>query len=106
MIDLKIDEDLTVKKLIEFIDSQLAIRGYTRALIGLSGGLDSTVLACITSKAIPKSNIFGLILPYGTQSLSAILDAKEVAREFGIQSIEHDITPMIDSYFAQLTEVD
>jgi len=106
LIDLKIDEELTVKKLIEFIDSQLAIRGYTRAIIGLSGGLDSTVLACITSKAIPKPNIYALILPYGTQSLSAILDAKEVTREFGIQSIEHDITPMIDSYFAQFAEVD
>ena len=106
LIDLKIDEELNVKKLIEFIDSQLAIRGYTRAIIGLSGGLDSTVLACITSKAIPKPNIYALILPYGTQSLSAILDAKEVTREFGIQSIEHDITPMIDSYFAQFAEVD
>ena len=106
MIDLKIDEDIAVRKLIEFIDSQLAIRGHTRAIIGLSGGLDSTVLTYITSRAIPKSNIYAMILPYGTQSLSAVLDAKEVVRELGIQSIEHDITPMIDSYFGQFAEVD
>jgi NAD+ synthase len=105
-IDLKIDEDLAVRKLIEFIDSQLAIRGYTRAIIGLSGGLDSTVLAYITSRAIPESNIYTIVLPYGTQSLSAVLDAKEVVRELGIQSIEHDIKPMIDSYFGQFAEVD
>ncbi|MCL5986530.1 MAG: NAD+ synthase [Actinobacteria bacterium] len=106
MNDLKIDEELTVRKLIEFIDSQLAIRGYTKAIIGLSGGLDSTVLAYITARAILKSNIYALILPYGTQSLPAVLDAKEVVRELGIQPIEHDITPMIDSYFAQFAEVD
>ena len=106
MTDLKIDEEIVVKKLIEFIDSQLAIRGFTKAILGLSGGLDSTVLAYITSRAIPKSNIYGIILPYGTQSLSAVLDAKEVVRDLGIQSIEHDIKPMIDSYFNNFTEVD
>jgi NAD+ synthetase len=71
--------------------------GIKRAVLGLSGGLDSTVCAVILAEAIGKENVFGVSMPSyitGSQSKS---DAEQLANNLGINFAEAPIRPMIDT---------
>lgn len=96
---MKINAAFVEKILTKFIKEELAKFGYSKGILGLSGGLDSSVCACLASKALGPDNVISLIMPYGKTFGEDIDDAKEVARSLGIAYRIIDIAPMVDSYF-------
>jgi len=101
MSGLYIDEKSVKNRLIRFIYTQLSKRGFKRAVLGLSGGIDSALVAYLCREALGPKNVFAMILPYKTTAKKDIDDAHELAGILNINAAEIDITPMIDSYFSQ-----
>jgi NAD+ synthase len=96
---MKINGAFVQKTLTKFIREELNKFGFKRGILGLSGGLDSTIIAYLTTLALGAGNVTALILPYGTAFDRDVEDAKEIASILGIKIIFIDITPMVDAYY-------
>lgn len=97
---MKINCRFVERILTTFIREELAKFGYKKGVLGLSGGLDSSVCAFLASKAIGPRNVMALIMPYKDTFSDDVKDAKNVVRLLDIQSKMIDISPMVDAYFA------
>ncbi|MGC9337506.1 MAG: NAD+ synthase [Candidatus Cloacimonadia bacterium] len=100
----KIDIKKQKERIVEFIRSYTHDAGFKKGIIGLSGGLDSSVSAYLSTEALGKENVIGAILPYKTTSITCIRDAELVIQRLGIKSYTRDISPIVDSYFATYEE--
>lgn len=69
--------------------------GYKKALIGLSGGIDSAVVACLAADALGKENVRALLMPSPFSSDDSVEDAKELAERLGI---EYNVIPISEIY--------
>lgn len=103
---LKIDPDLVRKILVGFIRDELHKVGYTRAVINVSGGIDSSVSCFLTAEALGPENVLALRLPYRTSSRDSLDDAQMVIDQLGVHSDTVDITPMVDPLFARFPDMD
>jgi NAD+ synthase len=71
-------------------------------VVGLSGGLDSSVVAYLCVKALGSERVKGVLLPeIGVTDAEDLADARLIARELGIETTEHDISPLIDVFVSQ-----
>jgi NAD+ synthase (glutamine-hydrolysing) len=96
---LELDLDLVEKVLIEFIREEVVRRrGFERVVIGVSGGVDSSVAAYLAAKALGAENVYGFRLPYATSSGESLEHARLVAEAIGIHERTLEITPMVDGY--------
>lgn len=100
------DPDKAKKKLVRFIRSEFKKRGFKKAVFGLSGGVDSSLVAFLLKKALGARNVVAIFLPYKTTDKASLRDFKKVVRVLGIRSRIIPITPMVDSYFRKLPEGD
>jgi len=103
---LDIDAPSVREKLVQFIRDQMTSVEFEHGIIGLSGGLDSTVSAYLTTEALTPANVIGLILPYRSANAEDQEHAELVVTRLGIKSQVIDITPQIDAYFARFPEAD
>jgi len=99
---MKIDCAFVEKILCAFIREELGKAGFKKALLGLSGGLDSAVCAALAARALGSKNVLGLILPYGKSFSQDIRDAQALARRLKIRCRVLDISPMVDAYFRMM----
>jgi NAD+ synthase len=79
-----------------FIKSTFKAKHHTRAVIGVSGGLDSAVCTALLVEALGARNVFGILLPYQEQLDSA--DAEQVCKKFKINSIRLPITEQVNAF--------
>ncbi len=70
---------------------------FKKAIIGISGGIDSAVVACIAVKALGAENVIGLSLPSKISSEHSKIDAQELARNLGIHLITLSIQDIVDN---------
>ncbi|HEX5438850.1 MAG TPA: NAD+ synthase [Gemmatimonadaceae bacterium] len=103
---LAIDGELTDAWLTHFVRQELAHRGYTRGIVALSGGVDSSVTAYLAARAIGAENVIGVRLPYRTSSAESIEHAQLVIDALGITARTLDISPAVDGYLAQEPDAD
>jgi NAD+ synthase len=103
-IDLNLDYEITIGLLTTFLRDELAKPGYSRLILGLSGGLDSAVVAYLSAKAIGKENVVAVIMPYKSSNPENIKDAHEIADTLGLKKYLVDITPQIDTYFGKFPD--
>jgi NAD+ synthase (glutamine-hydrolysing) len=103
---LAIDAPLVERWLTQFIRDEFARRGFTRAIVGLSGGVDSAVAAYLASRALGAENVIGVRMPYRTSSPDSLADAERVIEALGITPRTVDITGAVDGYLAQEPETD
>ncbi len=96
---MKINCELVEKTLVEFLRDEITKFGFKKGILGLSGGLDSTVAAFLAAKALGKNNLIALILPYKTSNKKNIDDALEIAEILGVKHYKVDISPQIEAYF-------
>jgi NAD+ synthase len=106
MVNLAIDVHKTKKQLVNFIRREIYARGFKRAILGLSGGLDSSVVAYLSSLALGKKNIWAIKLPYKRSHRQSFEHAQLVINNLGINTLEVEITPMIDAYFKKFPQAD
>lgn len=92
--------------LADFIAGETRKTGHSRVVVGLSGGLDSAVAACLASRALGPENVICALLPYRTSSAESLIDARKVISKIGAQSVQIEITPMVDAYFSRFPEAD
>lgn len=87
------------EKVITFIRSYCQDSGFSKGIIGLSGGVDSSLVAYLAVEALGKENVIGVMMPYKTSRDDSLEDGKLVAETLGIKYYVRDITPMVDAYF-------
>ena len=102
--ELRIDTDVARRVIAGFIRGQLRQAGFERAVLGLSGGIDSALVAFLVAEAIGAEQLLCLMLPYRTSSPASRADAEEVVARLGCASRLVDISPIVDGYFG--TEAD
>lgn len=96
MVDLTINTDVAREILTGFIRSEVTRVGYSRAVINLSGGLDSALSLVLAVEALGADNIFALRLPYRTSSPDSLEHAQLLIDQFQIPSETVDISDMAD----------
>ena len=90
-----------VHRIEQFIATELQKAKLEKVVLGLSGGVDSSVVAALCCEAIGKENVCGFILPYKTSSTDSLGDAKSLANILGIKTKTIGISPMVDAYFGK-----
>jgi len=98
---MKISAPFVEKVLCAFIREEFHKFGFSKGIVGLSGGLDSSVCAALAAKALGKKNVLGMILPYRDTFGKDVEDARALARKLGIRTRLLDISPMVDAYFSR-----
>src|SRR5437899_11453022 len=76
-------------------------RGFTKGIVGLSGGVDSSLTAFLAVEALGKGNVIGVRMPYRTSSPESLEHAQLVIDRLGIEALTVDISAAVDGYLAQ-----
>lgn len=103
-IDLTINPDVVRTILTGFIRTELTRVGYTRAVIGLSGGLDSAISCFLAAEALGPENVLAVRMPYKTSSFDSLDHAQLVIDYLGVQSMTFEITDMVEPLFTRFPE--
>ncbi len=102
---LQIDADLARRWLVSFLkDEVVRRRGFTKGIVGLSGGVDSSLTAFLAVEALGKENVIGVRMPYRTSSPESLDHALLVIQTLGIESVTIDITAAVDGYLSQVEQ--
>lgn len=91
---LQINPDLATRILTGFIRDSIAKAGMSRAVIGLSGGIDSALSAYLAAAALGAENVLALRMPYKTSAASSMNDAQAVIEDLGLPHLTLAITDM------------
>jgi NAD+ synthase len=98
---MKINPAFVDKLLTRFIHDELHKFHYKKGILGLSGGLDSTVCAYLAVRALGAKNVIGLIMPYKDTFARDVKDAETIAGQLHIEYMLVDISSMVDVYFKE-----
>jgi NAD+ synthase len=93
---LSINTDVAKRMLVGFIADEIAKTGMKRAIIGLSGGIDSALSAYLSAEALGAENVLAVRMPYRTSSADSLSDADLVIEALGLASLTVPITEMAD----------
>jgi NAD+ synthetase len=94
-----INPEVATRWLVAFLQDELIERrGITRAVIGLSGGVDSAVTAYLCARALGPQNVHAIRMPYKTSSPASLADAQLVIDALGIHARTIEITGAVDGY--------
>jgi NAD+ synthase len=97
--ELAIDTGVARRVIAEFIRGQLRQAGFEKAVLGLSGGIDSALVAFLAAEAIGPERLLCVMMPYRTSSPASRADAESVVAALGCASELVEITAMVDGYF-------
>ncbi len=103
---LKINPQLVSRILENFLREESEKAGFTRVVLGLSGGIDSAVVAYLCARAFSPENVTALIMPYRTSNPENMQHAEMIANTLGINSQTRDISVMVDAFFADDPKAD
>jgi NAD+ synthase len=99
--ELAIDTDVARRVTVGFIRNQLRPGGFSWGLLGLSGGIDSALVAFLAAEAIGPENLLCVMMPYRTSSSASVDDARLVIDKLGCRSETVEISAMVDGYFGR-----
>jgi NAD+ synthase (glutamine-hydrolysing) len=101
---LDIDGELVERWLVEFLREELDRRGFGKAIVGLSGGVDSAVTTFLAARALGPENVIALRLPYRSSSRESLDHARLVVEALGCVERTIDISAAVDGYLAEEPE--
>jgi len=102
---LDINTDLARKILVLFLRDAVTKVGFKKAVLGLSGGIDSALSAYLVAEALGPENVLAVRMPYKSSSQSSLDDAQAVIDALGIQSDTIEITAMADPLIARFPDM-
>ena len=103
---LTINTDLARKILVDFLQAEIQRSGFTRAVIGVSGGVDSSLSCLLAAQALGPDNVLALRMPYKTSSSESMDHAGEIIAMTGVQEKTISITQMVDALNEFIPETD
>jgi len=96
---LRIDAELARRWLVSFLkDEVVTRRGFKKGIVGLSGGVDSSLTAFLAAEALGRENVIGVRMPYRTSQRESLEHAQLVIDKLGIQAVTVDISDAVDAY--------
>jgi NAD+ synthase len=104
-IDLTINTDVARQILTGFIKSEVTRVGYSRAVIGLSGGLDSALACVLAVEALGRENVLAVRMPYKSSSPDSLEHAELLIEQLEIPSKTIEITDMVEPLFAREPDI-
>jgi len=102
----QIDPARAIEVIVAFVREQMAQAGFSRLVIGLSGGVDSGAVAFLAARAIGADNLLAVRMPYRTSSEASETDAMRVVDALGCRTELVDITPMVEPMLALIDDDD
>jgi NAD+ synthetase len=100
---LPIDPELARRWLVHFLkDEVVRRRGFEKVVIGLSGGVDSSLVAYLAVEALGRDNVLGVRMPYRTSSAESLAHAQLVIDGLGIRGLTVDISAAVDGLVAAI----
>lgn len=106
MYDLTINTDLARTILTGFLKTEITRTGFTHAVLGLSGGIDSALACVLAAEALGPENVLAVRMPYKSSSRDSLEDAQRVIDATGVQSMTVEITDMVDPLIAKFPDMD
>ena len=104
-IDLTINSEVVQQILVGFIRSEISRAGFTRAVVNLSGGLDSSLSCYLAAEAMGAENVLALRLPYKSSAPESLEHAQMVIEALGVQSLTIPITDMADALIQRFPDM-
>lgn len=107
MLDaLQLDCGRESARIVAFIRDTLKSARHERVVLGLSGGIDSALVAALAVEAVGAANVLALLLPYATSNPASEEDARRVIARLGIPWTKFEITPMVDALASAYPDMD
>jgi len=106
MSGLTVNTKLLRKILVDFIREEVHKVGVKNAVLGLSGGIDSALVAFLAAEALGPENVHAIVMPYKTSNPESEAHALLAASQLGINCRVIGITPMVDAYFSMFPDAD
>ena len=101
---LKINPELVTEILCRFIAAEIRRAGFERVVVGLSGGIDSSVVTFLCARALGPQNVLAVTMPYKTSSEATRRDSQAVIEQLGVRTVDVPIVGQIDAYFSQFPD--
>ncbi len=101
---LRINPELVTQILRRFIAAEIQRAGFQRVVVGLSGGIDSSVVTFLCACALGAENVLAVTMPYKTSSEATRRDSQAVIERLGVRTVNVPIAAQIDAYFAQFPD--
>ena len=98
---LDINPELVTDILVRFLREELRSAGFARAVIGMSGGIDSAVSAALAVRALGAEEVLAVMMPYRTSYPDSEAHGRLVAESLNMPTRKIDISAMVDGYLEQ-----
>lgn len=99
---LRLDTRLTTRVLEGFLLDEIGKVGFERAVVALSGGIDSALTCTLAARALGPANVLAVLMPYRTSNPASRADAERVVEQLGVPSTLIDVTRAVDGYLDNL----
>lgn len=99
------EEELVYRALVVGTRDYICKCGFTKAVIGLSGGIDSSLTACIAAEALGREQVWGIAMPSPYSAAASSEDAELLAQRLGIHFRSIPITDIFQAYRQDLAPI-
>jgi len=99
-VDLSLNARLVLEILTGFIADETRRAGFSRVVVGLSGGLDSALAACLARRALGARGVIAVLMPHSQSHPASLKDAAALVRRLKVRAETRDISAQVEAYFA------